>query len=201
MKFQKARNKTVLGTALSAVTLGVTLAVTAAPAHASSFVCVPLNGASYDPCTHQTSIEINVNSTTYGAYGSRHDWWGPFTVLRMQRDGNLVLYCQNGGQIGRAVWASNTASSNYDTGVTFGGLGHVKVWRTYWKQNLGGPIFLAKDIMWDSNTDTGGAGASLVVQADGNLVIWNTTFNYAMWASNTYHACGNGDQNYWVGYQ
>ncbi|WP_345347479.1 hypothetical protein [Actinoallomurus liliacearum] len=21
------------------------------------------------------------------------------------------------------------------------------------------------------------------------------------WASNTYHACGNGDRTYWVGYQ
>jgi hypothetical protein len=40
-----------------------------------------------------------------------------------------------------------------------------------------------------------------LVQADGNLVIWNTYYGTAMWASNTYHACGNGDQNYWVGYR
>ncbi|WP_439681196.1 hypothetical protein [Embleya sp. MST-111070] len=194
-----------LGAALTTVLLAVTLTVVGAPAaHAASLGCVTLNGAGSDPCTHQTSIEINLTSTSYSANGSRHDWWGPFTVLRMQKDNNLVLYCQSGGRIGRAVWASNTVGANYDAGVTFGGLGHVKVWRTNWRTNPanpGAPPFLATSNVWDSNTDTGGAGAQLLVQADGNLVIWNTTFERAMWASNTYHACGNGDQNYWVGYR
>lgn len=57
----------------------------------------------------QPPDNINMDGSTYG---SSKEFWGPFTVLKMQIDGNLVLYCQSNGNLGSAIWATATDLNN-----------------------------------------------------------------------------------------
>ncbi|WP_042410400.1 hypothetical protein [Streptacidiphilus carbonis] len=187
MKLMKAL-RVGLTAAMLATGVGV---LSAAPAHASSLVCVPLNGAWSDPCTHQTTIHFD-NSTYYPGKA----WWGPYDVLRLQSDGNLVLYCWNNGVQGKAVWASNTSQWNLaSVHLTFWNDGNAAIYQTWFMSLTGVP---GGGVAWDSET-WGGSNSIGVVQADGNFVIWSG--GKALWASNTYHACNNGDQFYWTGYR
>jgi hypothetical protein len=84
-------------------------------------------------------------------------------TLWLQGDGNLVLY----GPSGRALWANSRFTTDF---VIMQGDGNLVGYR-----DVGGPT-------WASNTDRSG-GNRLVVQNDGNLVIYSST--RAVWASNT----------------
>jgi hypothetical protein len=186
MKFKKALHA-ALATAALATGVGV---LSATPASATSFVCVTLNGASSAPCGHQSTLYAN-NSN----FNGQHEWWGPYTVLKLQNDGNLVLYCQGDGS-NKAVWASNTSQWNIDNvHLTFWNDGNLALYMSTIMSETGQPV--GGQVAWNSQT-WGGSGSTAVVQADGNFVIWAN--GKALWASNTYHACP-GTENYWNGYQ
>ncbi|MEW1641172.1 hypothetical protein [Streptomyces sp. NPDC091219] len=86
--------------------------------------------------------------------------------LRMQTDGNFVLYDENN----KARWATMTFGSNYH--AVFQGDGNLVV---YTADNR--PV-------WASRTD-GHGGATLRLQGDGNMVIY--AGSTAIWATNTVH--------------
>ncbi|MBM3210399.1 hypothetical protein FJZ39_03630 [Candidatus Saccharibacteria bacterium] len=84
-------------------------------------------------------------------------------TLRMQDDGNLVIYSPN-----RAIWASNTAQ----TGST-----------GFFVQNDDNLVIYSPNrATWASNTARS-SGETLVMQDDGNLVLYSAT--RPVWASNT----------------
>lgn len=180
MKLNKA-----LHAALVTVVLTIGMGtLSATPAQATSLVCIPLNGASSAPCSHQTTIYAN--NTSWGSYA---EFWSDATVLKLQNDGNLVLYCQGHGS-NAAVWSTHTNGwSIQGANLTFWNDGNLAL---YTNKVPGGLSYA-----WDSKT-WGGSGSIGLVQADGNFVIWSG--GRAMWASNTYHSCP-GTENYWVGYQ
>jgi hypothetical protein len=90
--------------------------------------------------------------------------------LNMQLDGNFVLYVN-----GQAKWASNTsgltAMGNYAQFLPNGAL------RVYDISTISGPY-----LAWSSGT--GGKGARLSLQDDGNVVIYNAS-GTAIWATHT----------------
>lgn len=177
MKVWKTVKAALVTAALSSSML---FSMGAQPAHAASLVCTGGDG-----CSHQTLIRFD--NTDYDA---THEWWGPFTVLKMQTDGNLVLYCQGQGST-KPVWSSGT-NTIYPglSDALFQSSGNLSLWRTYGTVD--------RHATWVSRTD-GHAGNVAIVQADGNFVIWSST-GQALWASNTYHQCP-GTQGYWTGYR
>ena len=91
-------------------------------------------------------------------------------VLRMQRDGNLVLYC-NGKT---PIWVSGTYRKTVLEGLHFQHDSNLVLY------DKTGPI-------WASMTH--GTGASkLIVQNDGNVVLY-TPSNKPVWATNTQNKC------------
>ena len=86
--------------------------------------------------------------------------------LRLQEDGNLVLY----GQDGQPMWATGTDGQEVST-ATMQADGNVVLY------SPGG------DAVWASNT-FGNDGAYLVLQDDGNLVIYAAD-GAPLWATNT----------------
>lgn len=87
--------------------------------------------------------------------------------LRMQTDGNFVLYDENN----KARWATMTFGSNYH--AVFQGDGNLVVYTS------------ADKPVWASNTG-GYNGSILRLQGDGNMVIYSGG-STAIWASNTQH--------------
>lgn len=87
-----------------------------------------------------------------------------FYELRLQEDGNLVLYSPN-----RAIWASGTNGRKIDKLVVQGD-GNVVLYDASWK-----PI-------WSSTTSATDANR-LVLQSDGNTVIYG--IQAPRWATNT----------------
>jgi hypothetical protein len=183
--------KTQRAIALAAATLalvGSATITTASAAYASG--CTGGSG-----CSHQTTIYFTDFAGMPGYEGTT-EWWGPATVLKMQSDGNLVLYCQGYGS-SSAKWATGTVipwNSPADNGmVDFQNSGNMSVWWEY--PNFGPPSYSAK---WVSKTEPptiNDRGAYAVVQADGNFVIYDSA-GVALWATNTYHACP-GTLGYW----
>ena len=112
----------------------------------------------------------NLNSGTYIASTNG------FYALVMQQDGNLVLY-QRSATSALALWSSGTSTSSYDPNrtATLAALqpGGVLVLYT----SSGRPV-------WASGSG-GQDPATLVVQNDGNVVIYNS--HSAIWSSNTWH--------------
>ncbi|WP_042382139.1 hypothetical protein [Streptacidiphilus melanogenes] len=185
LKLGRTKRAIAMGAAALALAGGATV-TTAGSASATSLVCYTYNGASSAPCSHQTTLYAN-NS----AWNSPAEFWTDAMVLKVQNDGNLVLYCQGHGS-NRAVWASNTSGLNIDHGrLVFWNDGNLAMYEA--------PFTDPSNYMyaWDAKV-WGGSQSIAVLQADGNFVIWSG--GKAMWASNTYHACP-GTQNYWVGYQ
>ncbi|MCG7205170.1 hypothetical protein [Streptomyces arenae] len=86
--------------------------------------------------------------------------------LRMQADGNFVLYDENN----KARWATMTFGSNFQ--AVFQADGNLVV---YTADNRA---------VWASRTD-GHNGATLRLQSDGNMVIYSGST--AIWATNTVH--------------
>jgi hypothetical protein len=99
-------------------------------------------------------------------------WGGTKAVLKWQTDGNLVIYCRNGGQ---AVWASGT-----------NGLG-----RRFVFQKDGNLVIYDKGgrPLWASDTD-GHSTDYAVMQDDGNFVIYtDSKRQHALWSTKTYRSC------------
>jgi hypothetical protein len=89
--------------------------------------------------------------------------------LRLQSDGNLVLYFLGVGTSG-PIWASNTAG-NPVLDANMQDDGNFVLYKTN-----GTPI-------WASNT-AGNPGATVVVQDDGNVVVYNSN-GTPLWATHT----------------
>jgi hypothetical protein len=106
------------------------------------------------------------------AYWSTGTWGNPGAFLILQDDGNLVVYGQNG----QALWASKTALGTE---------------RLDADQQLN-----INDKMAAANKRT-----TLILQGDGNLVLYRNYDNLALWSSNTpgkpvTHAIMQGDGNF-----
>ncbi len=88
-------------------------------------------------------------------------------TLKMQLDGNLVLY----DWYNQALWSSKTS-------------GHPNIWDVIMQTDGNLVVYDAHGkALWASNT-SGKPGASLTVQTDGNVVIYDTS-NKPLWATNT----------------
>ncbi|XP_063687622.1 uncharacterized protein LOC134820906 isoform X1 [Bolinopsis microptera] len=92
-------------------------------------------------------------------------------TLKMQEDGNLVLYC-NGTN---ALWASDTSDKTVEGGLQF--------------QSDGNLVLYSPDrtALWSPNSYDKGV-TSMVLQDDGNLVLY-TDNGEAIWDSETYDKC------------
>jgi hypothetical protein len=127
-------------------------------ATASPAACSNYN---YSPGNFTLNVNYKVQWTT--CKGNTMD-------LNMQYDGNFVLYVN-----GQAKWASNTsgltAIGNYAYFEPNGAL------RVYDISTISGPY-----LAWSSGT--GGKGARLSLQDDGNMVIYNAS-GAAIWATHT----------------
>jgi hypothetical protein len=87
--------------------------------------------------------------------------------LRMQSDGNMVLYYRLSSPY-HALWQSNTHGSGAD-GAIMQSDGNLVIYRS------GAPL-------WHSNTH-GHPNATLVMQTDGNAVIYHN--GVALWSTGT----------------
>ncbi|MCE0537771.1 hypothetical protein LWF15_19955 [Kineosporia rhizophila] len=100
--------------------------------------------------------------------------------LRMQRDGNLVIYDENN----RPRWASKTkvpwlARSNH---LRFQPDGNLVVYAFHY-----GAGAIYHQPLWASNTrQRPNPGFRLAVQADGNVVIYDRNWR-VKWAAGTHH--------------
>ena len=91
-------------------------------------------------------------------------------ILKMQDDGNLVLYQYGNGVTGKALWHSSTYGSGSNCSAIFQADGNLVVYNA---SNLA---------LWASGTC--GSGARMALQHDGNLVIYNSSGS-ALWATGT----------------
>ncbi|MGC0420920.1 hypothetical protein [Embleya sp. AB8] len=164
--------------ALALATAVTTSVVTASPAYAG-YGCTGGDG-----CNHQTGIAFDDSQ-----YVANKSFWGPFTVLKIQTDGNFVLYCQGHGS-SRAVWASGINVNPIAAKVIFQRSGNISTWQYHYSTH-DYPVW---DATWISRTDYQGSWQALV-QADGNFVIYNNNRD-PIWSSQTYHACP-GTEGYW----
>ncbi|ERN09395.1 hypothetical protein AMTR_s00029p00039860 [Amborella trichopoda] len=88
---------------------------------------------------------------------------GPYRLI-MQGDCNLVLYVNRS----RALWSSRTNGRGTSCKATL--------------QNNGNLVVLSgSDVIWTSNSARGPNQYRLIVQGDGNVVIYGA----ALWATNT----------------
>jgi surface antigen len=126
-----------------------------------------LSASVLDQLTDQTNMWAACGDTLAVNRVLRRNMWlkssdGRYT-LWLQGDGNFVLY----GPTGHALWANNRFTTDF---IIMQGDGNLVGYT-----NSGAPT-------WASNT-SGSGGNRLVVQSDGNLVIYSAT--RAVWASNT----------------
>ncbi|WP_042366431.1 hypothetical protein [Streptacidiphilus neutrinimicus] len=138
-------------------------------------------------CNNQTTIYFNDTFYPNSNTPSTMEWHSPTITLKMQTDGNLVLYCVADGS---AVWATGTnlswsqQSSNYRK-VQFQRNGNMTIWN--FNESTG-----SQTPAWNTNTPN---AYEAIVQVDGNFVIYDGSGN-ALWSSGTYHRCG-GTAGYW----
>ncbi|WP_042433448.1 hypothetical protein [Streptacidiphilus anmyonensis] len=161
--------KTKRAIAMTAATLAVAAGATVAAAGSASATIGCTGG---DGCSHQTTIMFD-----NGSYYGTSEWWGPNTVLKMQTDGNFVLYCTANG---KPIWATGTnfVSDGFITRyLQFQYNGNMTIWND---DSLSYPHVTP---VWNTNTPT---AHEAIVQADGNFVIYDSSGN-ALWSSNTYH--------------
>jgi len=131
------------------------------------------------PATHaimQTDGNFVIYDDAGKPYWSTNSWGQPGNWLVLQSDGNLVLY----NTAGRAVWATNT----------------VQNWPLPSDRLLPGQQLHTNERLVSAN-----GRVTLIMQDDGNLVLYRTDNNEALWASNTQgepvtHAIMQDDGNF-----
>jgi len=186
-KLNMTRRAIVNLAAALAVAIGAT--VTAAGSASATIGCTGGDG-----CSHQTTIAFNNQGWEVGEYSDAYQLWGPYTVLRIEGNGDLALYCYYNGQRGARIWHTDTVDDSWryqDNFVYAQSTGNLSVWHYY--AGSGDPT-----AVWASLTSPPtiqDRGAEAIVQADGNFVIYDSAGN-ALWSSNTYHACP-GTLQYW----
>jgi hypothetical protein len=184
------KTKRAVAMAAAGLALAGGLTVTAAGSASATIGCTGGDG-----CNHQTTIYMNGST-----YAASKEFWGPFTVLKMQTDGNLVLYCQSNGNLGSAIWASGTDLNNSSPYVEFeggSGGGSMVIYQNVLHTSPAGGSWISTDAVWSSLTKPpthSTRGTEAIVQADDNFVIYDAYGN-ALWSSGTYHDCGN--DGYW----
>jgi len=152
------------------------------------FTTLSSTGKAYAATTHVTRAAINCPGITYyrgysfypGEADSTTACSGRTLVLTFQaNDGNFVLYCRGYS----AIWATNTNDNDIQdfppVDVAFQADGNLVVY--IYVVGLG-----ETQAFWASGTNGEGA-TKLVLQGDGNLVIYKGT--QALWASNTSGRC------------
>ncbi|MGW4381913.1 glycoside hydrolase domain-containing protein [Kitasatospora sp. NPDC004531] len=116
----------------------------------------------------------------------------------MQDDGNLVIYRADGGPgNGGALWATTTASAgayatlqddgNFVVYRQGGGQGTGALWASY-TGALSTTIFSGQQL--SKNQWTQSATVRMVMQDDGNLVLYRRSDNSVLWTSYTYNNPG-----------
>jgi hypothetical protein len=114
--------------------------------------------------------------TTRGSYMSRGQACQiGKSRLAMQTDGNLVLY----DETGRARWAASWTRPEVMGRAYF----------AYFQNDNNYVLYdnsTSRVALWASNTYTGVFGGKLAVQADGNLVVYDSGMR-ALWATHTAH--------------
>ncbi|RKE21063.1 glycoside hydrolase domain-containing protein [Streptomyces sp. TLI_171] len=133
---------------------------------------------------------------------STNTWGQPGAYAVMQDDGNLVVYSRDGGPgAGGALWSSNTwGGGNGGSYTVVQADGNVVIYRRGGGPAVGGAI-------WATGTQAGpsafgggrrftagqwtqSATTRLVMQADGNLVLYRRSDGAALWSSNTWGHAG-----------
>jgi Domain of unknown function (DUF4476) len=141
-------------------------------------------GIKSDRCLMQTDGNVVIYNGSQPTWSS-NTYGNPNARLVMQDDGNLVIYTTGN----KAIWASNTVQPKiFDTVCCDHPLDRIespnkKYFTVYQKD--GNLVLYTADgkPLWASNTG-GIRSTRCVMQADGNLVIYNE--NKPTWASNTY---------------
>ncbi|MFJ1752284.1 glycoside hydrolase domain-containing protein [Kitasatospora sp. NPDC088134] len=122
----------------------------------------------------------------------------PGAYAVMQDDGNLVVYRGDGGPgVGGALWASNTwGGSNGGAYTVVQADGNVVIYRRGGGPAVGGAIWatgtnarssaLGGGQRLTGNQWTQSATTRLVMQADGNLVLYRRSDGGVLWSSNTW---------------
>lgn len=186
-KLNKTRRTIAKIAATLAVVVGATVMTTG-----SASASIGCTGG--DGCNHQTSIAFDNSYWEVGAYDSAYQFWSPYTVLRIEGNGDLALYCYYNGQRGAQIWHTNTVDNSWRYSsnlVHFESGGNMAVYHYY--SGSADPT-----AVWASLTappTINDRGSQAIVQADGNFVIYDAAGN-ALWSSNTYHACP-GTLQYW----
>ncbi|MGW0771264.1 hypothetical protein [Streptomyces sp. NPDC002676] len=199
LKLRKTRRALAMTVATIALAGGMST-LSAGPASATSYVCVPLSsGVDTSQCSHTSTLHTGSEWTPTTTFNSA------FTYLRFQGDGNLVLYCKYSGysyglgrnvSAGQAVWASGFTNSGTRYNADkwdFWSDGNMATYGSYQAIGSNDPWH----VTWNTQTWYG-SDTIAIVQTDGNFVLWEG--GVARWASNTYHYCP-GSQDYWNGYR
>lgn len=148
------------------------------------FATLPSAGVAHAAPAKTASCQDSLYAVTF----ARGPQWVPQNIastttdrcnkldLIYQADGNLVMYCN-----GNAIWATNTGPEGWGTNTTqFQNDGNFVVYNRN--------IFGQDVAVWASNTNNRGAEL-LVLQRDGNLVIYQSGYSNPLWASGTGGRC------------
>ncbi|WP_073814390.1 glycoside hydrolase domain-containing protein [Kitasatospora sp. CB01950] len=132
------------------------------------------------------------------ALASTNTYGNPGAYAVMQDDGNLVVYRKDGGPgNGGALWASNTSSAGAYTAVQDDG--NVVVYRRGGGSGNGGlwgtgtaafPSKIGRSQALYPNQWIQSASVRMLMQDDGNLVIYRRSDGAAIWSTNTYGNSG-----------
>jgi hypothetical protein len=140
----------------------------------------------------QSDGNLVLYNTSGAALWSSGTYGNPGAYLTLQSDGNLVIYSSSGA----ALWDSRTVNIQnylvtYNTIQSSGILYPNKFLETddgNYQLILQGDsnlvLYYQGRAIWTTNT-AGRSAASLVMQSDGNLVLYNTS-GAALWSSGTY---------------
>lgn len=95
------------------------------------------------------------------------------SILILQTDGNLVMYCRHSGAV---LWNTHTHGHSVRGGLQFQGDGNLVLYRS------------DGHVLWHSDSH-GKGGDKLYMQDDANLVLYNTNSGSAVWHTNTNGKC------------
>ncbi len=124
-----------------------------------------LDRKSYLKCGEYLAVDEYLESPTLGYYAV------------MQSDCNFVIYRSKDFKVRNALWSSATVNTQCDNPILINQKdGNVVIY------NKG--VASAGNALWSTGTANGSQCYYLIMQDDGNLVLYTTNFT-AVWASGT----------------
>jgi hypothetical protein len=141
------------------------------------------------------------------ALWASNTWGQPVTHAIMQQDGNFVAY----DNAGHAHWSSNTWNNpgawlvlQDDGNLVIYSLSNAPLWATNTVQNWPAPsdrLLPGQQLNVNEKIVSASGRVELIMQADGNVVLYRTDNNTALWASATSgkpvtHAIMQNDGNF-----